>query len=167
MPSGGRIRHNRCQSIGADYSFAGFRCRTDDEVSQFANIAAVRTLLQCVQGVFGELSSRAVRTLLQEVGRQCRNVFSMIAQRGNIDMNGGQPVEEVGSKLIRIPQEVGRPVGGRDQSKIRPAPGGRAHRVILLSLNCPQQLDLNRLRRFSDLIQKQGSTVGLSNHTGL
>ena len=95
--------------------------------------------------------------LAEEVVDQHDQVVPAVAQRGQLDGDHVEPVEEVGAEVAAADFLLEVAVGCRDDPHVDRDRLGGADRNHLALLQHPQQLDLQRRRHLADLVQEEGA----------
>lgn len=97
---------------------------------------------------------------LQEVIHQEGQVLNMIRKSGRVDEEDCQPVVQVGAETSRLGVLSKRLVRGGNNPHVDLRGVVISDALQLPTLNETQQLGLQAQRYFSDLVKKQGSSVG-------
>src|SRR5262249_12396469 len=133
-----------------------------DDVLQLADVARPR--------VTGETRHRRLRDavdapaellpeLAEEEHHELGNISRSLAERRHAKGKDVQAIEEIGSESPgrdRLPQIA---ISRRDDPDVHSDALARPHRLELLLLQHPQQLDLRLERQLADLVQEDGASM--------
>lgn len=138
--------------------------RTLHTVLEFPDISrpvVVEQLASGLRGDAGHLPVEASPELLQKPLGQQQDVIAPLPKGRKLDRNDIESVQEVLPKLSAIhhPRQV--PMGRRHDAHVDRRVPIRPDRPDTAFLKGPEQLGLHRTRKVADLIQEQGSTIGL------
>ena len=115
----------------------------------------------------GEGAPQDPGVLLQEGGRQERDVLAPLAQRRQRHREDVEPVEEVLAEPPGRHLGLEVAVGGGDDADVHRQRHVLADPADLLLLQDPVELDLHRQRQVADLVEEDGAAVGLLEEAAL
>src|SRR6185295_13163081 len=95
-----------------------------------------------------------------EVEQQARDVVAALAQRRDVDLVAGEPVQQRGAERAGRDQRLEARVGGGDDADVDVLGALGAQRVDLGGLERAQQHDLDLGGRGADLVEEQGAAAG-------
>jgi hypothetical protein len=96
-----------------------------------------------------------------EVSHEKWDIVESFAERGEPDNGMSDPMHQVGAKLSELERLFEGPIRGGDKPKVRTNLAGRTNRAEPLVLKNTEERDLNLRGQLVDLIEKQGSSIGL------
>ena len=138
--------------------------RAFDCVAQFAHITGPRIGLHARnRGVreSGTQPPELERETFPVAFGQGLDVFAPLAQGLEMNLDHVDPVVEIFTQRTVAQRLIQIAVGRRNDARAGPLNRGSAESVELLVLKHPQQFGLGGRGRLGDLIQQQGSAVGL------
>ena len=133
------------------------------DVLQFPDVPRPVVLLQQGERLGGDppgLLAELLAVLLEEVRDQQRDVLPALPERGEVNGDHVQAVEEVLPERAVAHGGLQVFVGGRDEAHLHLHVLGVPHPPDLPLLDGAQELDLEQGRDFGDLVQEQRSAVG-------
>ena len=162
-PSGSPLQGRRQVGGGHDVG-----ARQDDGpldgLLELADVAGPGVPEQALDRVGAErhhTSAQSVGERPEEMRGQRHDILDPGAQRGHLDDDPVQPVEEVGPERVSGDQLGQGLVGGRDDPGVDPHGGRAADPSNRLLLQHAVQLDLGGHRERVDLVEKDRAAVGL------
>jgi len=91
---------------------------------------------------------------------QARDVLATLAQRGQWDLEGVDPEEQVLAERVGRDHLAQVAVGGAQDAHVDPERVVLAHAADLARLQEPEELHLHALVQFADLVEEQGAAIG-------
>lgn len=139
-----------------------------DRVSELSNISRPGIPTQKLLGILGKPNSLvgARSGLIDEFAREEHNIGPAFPQRGNLNTENIQAVEEVFPELPFPDHALKVPVRCRNDAHIRLPGNARPKGTKLLLLQEAQQLRLEVERYFANLVQEYGAPTGGFDDTG-
>src|SRR5436190_5182085 len=129
-----------------------------DEVAQLAHVPVPRSLLEHVERL-GSEEHRALAVVLgkeaQEVAREELDVALALAQRGHVDADDAQAVEEIAAEAAVADHLLEIAVAGRDEARVEVDGRGAADAHEAPLLEDPQELGLQIRRELADLVEEK------------
>ena len=137
--------------------------RRPHHVPQLAHVAGPRMTEQPAHGRWIDARSHAglAADVVEETADQDGDVSLPLAQRRQLDLQLAQPVIEVGAKRARRHARPEVHGAGRDHAHVELPFGARADALDRSSFEDAEQLGLQRQGEAVDLVEEQGSVVGL------
>ena len=109
----------------------------------------------------------APRAVLREVRAQIRDVLPPLAQRGHVDFDDAQSIEQVGAKPARRRFGPEVAVGRGNDVHIDLPRLERADALHLAIFHRPQELGLQRERQLAGLVEEERAAVGMFEESDL
>ena len=136
-----------------------------DGILQLADVPRPGMPQQGLHGVGGDLGDLGAAlglclVLLEEVHGQQRDVLGAVAERGQVDPDHVQAVEQVGAEPALLDLLLQDLVAGRDDPDLDLDRLGAAHALELPGLEDAQQLGLEGGRDVAGLVEQQRPAVG-------
>ena len=145
-----------------DHQPGGSSGRGLQDVSQLAHVAREVIALKCDEGILGETqpASAGAWDVLEQEGRQLRNVLWALAQAGQGDGEAGKPIVKILAEVSCLDLFRQISVGGTEDAYVGAENLVAANPPELAVLQHPQQLGLKLLGHLAHLVQEQGASVG-------
>ena len=154
--------------LAADDILRVERHDTADDVFQLADIArpwiGLEQLQRLVVKTLGvkPLAHRAA----DEMAHQVRHILGAIPERRQAQGHDVETIIEIFAKQALVDQDLEILVGGGNNADIGLDRGAATHRRVLALLQHAQQPGLGVHRHVADLVEEQGSTLGLLEASG-
>src|ERR1019366_3444472 len=151
------------QQIGSDHGVGREDHRTFDGVFQFANIAGPGVAHQRTQSLGAEVAAREVillGILFQEVLDEQRNIFTALAQRGQIHRNYVETVEQIFAEAAFANHLAKIHVGGGDDADVHLHFLSAAQVHELAILQHAQNLGLRVHAHGANFVEEERAAIG-------
>ncbi len=152
------------EEIGAERVVAvGERDHALDLVGEFAHVAGPAVPGESGEGLGSEARNAPVEMaihIVEQAGRDRRNVHRPVLQRRQVHREGGEAVVEIAAEAAGVDLAEQITVGGGDDADVHLARPLRPERANLALLQHAQELDLEGGRGLADLVEEDGAAVG-------